>query len=1134
MPTIFDNIEKHLEEGLINTLENSKRADFCIGYFNLRGWCKVSKYVDKLEGDFLPEEFEDDKKYHCRVVIGMQRLPQDSIKDFFSGCFDSSIDNKEAIKFRKEIAQEFKDQLIIGNPTNHDEKTLRQLARQLREKKVVVKLHLKHTLHAKLYLGYSNHYSTPIVGYVGSSNLTFSGISKQGELNVDVVDKDAGIKLSKWFQDRWEDRWSIDITDELAEIIENSWASEELYSPYHLYLKIAYHLSREARAGISEFKLPKVFDNILLPYQQSAVQVAAHHLYKRGGVLIGDVVGLGKTFTATALAKMFEDDFFLETLIICPKNLVTMWEDYAHTYQLRAKVISISRVQTQLQHERRYRLVIIDESHNLRNKDGKRYRAIHEYIQLNESKLILLTATPYNKTYLDLSNQLKLFIDESYNLGISPERYIENIGGKIQFSANHQVPETSISAFEKSLFPEDWAELMRLFLVRRTRSFIKNNYAIHDDEKNRKYLEFPDGTRSYFPDRIPKKVEYEFCPDDEEDQYAQLYSEKIVDIVDGLILPRYGLGQEDYENIHTEHVITAEEAQIKENLSRAGTRLIGFARTNLFKRLESSGYSFLLSISRHVLRNYVFIYAMENNLPFPIGNQEAGAIDDFMYTDKDAEEDDSDNNEIDFDEECKSSKKSYFKILTEPEEYLEQAEKYYNSLLESPRKYSWIKSELFNDQMKKDLYKDSKSLKRILRIGKDWNQEKDRQLNALDDLINIKHKGEKILIFTQYSDTAFYVYDSLMKRGVKNMECVTGGMEDPTSFAYRFSPRSNKKEVAKKDEIRVLITTDVLSEGQNLQDAHIVLNYDLPWAIIRLIQRAGRVDRIGQKHHEIFCYSFLPEDGIENIINLRGRLKQRIKENAETVGSDEVFFEGDPINIADLYNEKSNLLDEEDDLEVDLASYAFQIWKNAIDADPKLGKIIPDLPNVIFATKKGDETQTINGSIVYTKTSSENDVLAWIDENKNIVTQSQFEILKAVKCGPEEKALERFDQHHELVKAGLIHIKDTESRVGGQLGKKNGARYRAYMRLDRYAKANEGTLWMTDELKRAIQDIYDYPLREYARETINRQLKTGIDDHDLASLVVSLREDDRLSLTSDEELLQKDPQIICSMGLRIK
>src|SRR5205085_11089147 len=133
--------------------------------------------------------------------------------------------------------------------------------------------------------------------------------------------------------------------------------------------------------------------------------------------------------------------------------------------------------------------------------------------------------------------------------------------------------------------------------------------------------------------------------------------------------------------------------------------------------------------------------------------------------------------------------------------------------------------------------------------------------------------------------------EQLNKRGLKQVECVTGDTESPTDSAHRFSPQSNDKTgISGTDkEIRVLISTDVLSEGQNLQDAHIILNYDLPWAIIRLIQRAGRVDRIGQKAEQILCYSFLPEDGIEQIINLRRTLTTRIKENAEVVGSDETF-----------------------------------------------------------------------------------------------------------------------------------------------------------------------------------------------------------------------------------------------------
>ena len=126
------------------------------------------------------------------------------------------------------------------------------------------------------------------------------------------------------------------------------------------------------------------------------------------------------------------------------------------------------------------------------------------------------------------------------------------------------------------------------------------------------------------------------------------------------------------------------------------------------------------------------------------------------------------------------------------------------------------------------------------------------------------------------------------------MAGVTGDDEDPTSYAWRFSPQSNKKRdrVAPDQELRVLLTTDVLSEGQNLQDCAIIVNFDLPWAIIRLVQRAGRVDRIGQQSEEILCYSFLPANGVENLIRLRARVRQRLHENAEVVGTDEGLLRG--------------------------------------------------------------------------------------------------------------------------------------------------------------------------------------------------------------------------------------------------
>ena len=297
MPKIYDNIEYKLTDGLNDAVDIAHRADFCIGYFNLRGWKEIAGNIDKFSGG---------QGHSCRVLVGMQRQPQDIIEKFYTKTENEYIDNQKVLKLKKNLAQEFKDQLTLGYPTEADEKGLRKLSRQIKEQKVFVKLYLKTGLHAKLYLLFRDDKINPSIGYLGSSNLTLAGLSGQGELNIDVLDQDAADKLAKWFEERWNDRWCIDISKVLAQIIDESWAADRPVKPFHIYIKMAYHLSQEARAGLTEFKIPKVFEKELLDFQQKAVLIAAHNLNKRGGVIVGDVVGLGKTYTATALVKIFE------------------------------------------------------------------------------------------------------------------------------------------------------------------------------------------------------------------------------------------------------------------------------------------------------------------------------------------------------------------------------------------------------------------------------------------------------------------------------------------------------------------------------------------------------------------------------------------------------------------------------------------------------------------------------------------------------------------------------------------------------------------------------------------------------------------------------------------------------------
>src|SRR5262249_44898769 len=202
-------------------------------------------------------------------------------------------------------------------------------------------------------------------------------------------------------------------------------------------------------AGVSEFRIPSDIPDELLEFQKAAVKIAAHHLNKRGGVILGDVVGLGTTLMASTLARIFEDDHGLETLIICPKNLIPMWEEHRARFRLRAKVVSVTSVQNELPDLRRYRLVLIDESHYLRNREGKRYRALAEYIQSNDSKVIMLSATPYNKSYLDLSNQLRLVVPEDRDIGVRPERLLRELT-EVEFRRKHQCSPRTLKAFEFS------------------------------------------------------------------------------------------------------------------------------------------------------------------------------------------------------------------------------------------------------------------------------------------------------------------------------------------------------------------------------------------------------------------------------------------------------------------------------------------------------------------------------------------------------------------------------------------------------------------------------------------------------------------------------------------------------------
>ena len=799
-----------------------------------------------------------------------------------------------------------------------------------------------------------------------------------------------------------------------------------------------------------------------------------------------------------------------------------MWAKYRKQYDLKADIMSMAKP-IDVDNARYYKLIIIDESHNLRNSQGMRYRNMRDLIQKQDCKVLLLTATPYNKQYKDLSSQLRLFIDDETDLGIRPEAYIRELGGERKFAEKHEDFIRSIKAFERSDCQEDWQELMKLFLIRRTRTFIKDNYAKTDPTNGRKYLEFKNGHKSYFPDRIPKAVKFKTV---DGDQYSRLYSEQMIGLMENLKLPRYGLIH--YLDEKKAEAASKYENDLIANLSRAGERMMGFCKSTFFKRIDSSGFSFLITLFRHILRNAVYIYAINNKLKLPISDENTfpeNFIDDADINDIFTNDDENDEY---------SSGDNLIMVPNDMRIYIDKAKEYYNGLI-GKNNVQWIDSKYFKRTLKQQLKKDCEQLIAMINLCDAWNPQTDQKLNELENLLSDKHKEDKVVVFTQYSDTANYVYYQLKKRGFKHIEKVTGSTKNPTDVVDRFSPISNKADVSTENELHVLIATDVLSEGQNLQDSHVIVNYDLPWAIIRLIQRAGRVDRIDQSSEQIYCYSFFPADKVENIIRLRTRLNDRINENAGIVGSDEVFFEGNKQNLCDMYNEKSGSLDEdEDDVDVDLGSQAFQIWKNATDANPDLKRIIPEIPNIAYSTKKTNSVIE-DGVITYARTYNDFDVLTWYNAKGDIVSQSQKRILQAMACSISEPCLPAQENHFSLVEKAVKGIKNENTNVGGILGSRFSTKRKVYELLNHYYEQPLNIFYTQEKkelLKFAIDQIYNYPLLENSKFILGRMMRTGNTHDDIVDTVIEMFENANLCRIDEDKIKHKDPVIICSMGLK--
>lgn len=1107
MSKIIDNEDLSLVEALNETLPHAHAFDACVGYFNLRGWRLVREAIGKMQ------QPKPDGRNQVQLLVGMAMSTEESVRLSVEGN-PQLVDMSAAVNRANQAVLGFARQLTWGVPSRAEMTGLRQLQRDLADGLLQVKFAAREPLHAKLYITHEAAGMQNRRAIVGSSNFTAAGLIKQGELSLEETDQRVADELSEWFDAHWDDHFSIDITRELERVLEESCIRLEQPSPYYVYLRLAFELSRDAREGVTE-DIPPEVKKVLLPHQISAVQVATRLLERKGVAVIGDVVGLGKTLTGTAIAATVGES----VLVIAPKNLVKMWEEHLHRFHIPGKVISLSLVDRELPDLRRYRIVLIDESHNLRNRLRKAWDAIHTYVADNDSKVVLLTATMFNARHKDIGGQLGLKLDWDEPLGIRPDKHIAELDaikgagkGAQEIAKKTGGRLDSLAAFDQSEQNEDWQRLLSEFLVRRTRKFLETNYGEKDEKTGDIILKFPDGTTFRFPKRIPEGLKY---PGGATDPNDALATEGTFDAVEHLTYARYQLGKYLKENIEGRDKA---EKELIADLEKSIQAAAGFIRTTALKRLTSSAHAFILTVKRMVARNAMLDHALSNDLKIPLGN----------FSDKYFDLDDVDY-DVDADDELSDAASAAWGIKWASQQWLDYAEGAYKELTaKKPAGIKWARPQLFDKtKLLEDLREDSEILQDLLDAFGVWKPEDDTKLRALADLINGLPEDEKVLVFSEYKDTVDYIAAHLPRWTKRSIASVSGQSGDAVKVARRFAPKANEHlgGLPKGEtEVDVLLTTDVLSEGQNLQDSAIVVNWDLPWTIIKVIQRAGRVDRVGQKADTIRVISFLPQDGVEAVIRLRERLQKRLKHAHQILGGGEQFFEDDDftIDVSGLFNGKANL--GEDEGEVDASSYALGIWEKAAPQDREIAKTLKDL---VFSTK-AIEVDGSPSAITYGRTDAGTDLLIHTTSSE-MKLLTPMEALKLTESAYAEVAAEALSAQFDFMQRAADNM--TEQVKQNTVLLNHGLRKQLYDFLKRQVDRIDIATITRARVSELIDAVNASPIRESAKRDVVGVLRAARILGDPDDLI------DRLLMMNDDNLLldirdlgADRVQVITSMG----
>ena len=918
-------------------LGSSARADIAVGYFFIGGFEAVVDDLARLEKVRILVG-RTDRQVLEEVALGLQQ--HQALRARLDA--DALVRRSQ----RGEIAQETVARVAEGVAALPQEQGTEAAVSKLKDMvslgKVEVRAYLRSPLHAKAYLCWYDNHAEPGAAVVGSSNLTLAGFTGNTELNVRVTGDAEMAALREWFDALWGD--SEDISAALATELERSWALAKT-PPYHVYLKALYELYYSDVGG-GELTVPPR-DHELANFQLDAVRRGLSMIEAYGGCYIGDVVGLGKTFIGAELLRQLRVSYPSEgpPLVLCPARLKPMWELFNERFALGAEVVSHSMIAAPAEAEfdeeigrymdaahpghgitleQAYRNrgpVLVDEAHNFRNIN-QRSRGLTSYLELGDHKVILLSATPQNLGPMDIYRQLRLFLhDTEHGLNIEPvslEAYFHNAQEWLAYHALYENYEAEFGAWQalgsvgapplppdKPKVPK--AEIDQVLLpvfIRRRRKDIRDLYGD---------TALVDGKPVRFPDPVLDNVEY---------RLDKVYAKA------GPLSELEALLRQHKAARYRATEYIKEEAKAKSeyrDLFRAGDRIARLMGVLLLKRLESSIEAFRSTLRSLINSNRNFRESLGSGV-VPIGNTATRLLA---------------GQSFDVDD--------LLEVLRQEEQRRQQAGSERDKLVHSTTDFD-------TGRWMRDLDADHVVLKNILGRVEGIKAADDDKLRALRDfLARPEVQAGKVLVFSEAETTVEYLYKELDPNGQQaHIARLTGSnSHDAERIVKRFSPTWNlgARETMPGPEIRVLLATDIVSEGQNLQDCACVLNYDLHWNPVRLIQRFGRVDRIGTEHEVINLHNMWPDVAVDTQLSLTERLHRRIQSFHDLIGLDsKLLSDAERLNASAMYRiyEGKTLPEMDDGLdEVAANQRAITLLQRIQDENPHLWQKITQLPDGI-------------------------------------------------------------------------------------------------------------------------------------------------------------------------------------------